>query len=113
VVKENTSVSHTERCEASPQYDAISIIINKIHAKFVSKNKSNNSSVSVKSSLLSSVYILQIKSLEGILNQRRDLPLKAVTYFVQNSIRRDGSEHRFYLERGYFERLKIYSGHEA
>jgi hypothetical protein len=40
-----------------------------------------NSSVSGKSSLLSSAYILQRQSLEGVFNQRRDLYIKGSYVF--------------------------------
>jgi hypothetical protein len=68
-----------------------------------------NSSISVKSN----ACISQGQSHEGILNQRRDLYIKDSYVFFFNSIRRDGNEPWFYLERGCFERLKIYPGHEA
>ena len=44
--------------------------------------------------------------MKGFLTRGETSTLKAVTHFVQNSI-------RLYLERGYFESLDIYPGHEA
>jgi len=44
--------------------------------------------------------------MKGFLTRGKTSTLKAVTHLFQNSI-------RFYLERGYFESLDIYPGHEA
>jgi len=51
--------------------------------------------------------------MKGFLTRGKTFTLKAVTYFVQNSIGGDGNEPLFYLERGYFESLEMYPGHEA
>jgi hypothetical protein len=51
--------------------------------------------------------------MKGFVTRGETFTLEPVTYFVQNSVRSDGNEPGFYLERGYFESLKIYPGHEA
>jgi len=72
-----------------------------------------NSSVSGKSSFSHLRISYRDKVMKGFLTRGETFALKRVTYFIQNSITSDGNEPWFYLERGYFEKLKIHPGHEA